>query len=162
MMQPVVTYYYPARPSNSFFRGERLLDEAEVAPLRAVPQTEIERTGGNELIPNPSVPVAPPKNMPSGTARARTASISKASSIRGEVVERDRITPRSNTKVVFVNAVDGTTRQDAKTNEFGEFSISLPAGEWHLYLGTGAGKAGFHSTLRLEDGQSRDVTVASR
>ena len=162
MMQPVVSYYYPPRRANGLFGGERLLDPSEVEGLRAAPQTEIERTGGNELIPNPRVPAAPPQNMPNGASRARTASISKAASVRGEVVERDRITPRANTKVVFVNGEDNATRQDAVTNEFGEFSINLPAGEWHLYLGTGTGKAGFHSTLKVADGQSRDVTVASR
>jgi hypothetical protein len=161
VMQPVVSYYYPPRRVNS----GRLIDPSELqdAPApRPIPQTDIERTGGQELIPNPSVPAAPPKNMPSGTSRARTASLAKAAAIRGEVVERDRKTPRANTKVIFLNAADGTTREETQTNEFGEFSANLPAGEWHLYLGTGTGKAGFHSTLKMEGGQTRDVTVASR
>lgn len=160
VMQPVVSYYYPPRRVNS---GGRLIDPSELhdAP-RPAPQTDIERTGGEQLIPNPSVPSTPPKAMPGGTSRARTASLAKAAAIRGEVVENDRKTPRANTKVIFLNAVDGTTRQETQTNEFGEFSANLPAGEWHLYLGTGTGKAGFHSTLKMEGGQTRDVTVASR
>jgi hypothetical protein len=162
MMQPVVSYYYPPRRTPGVIGGERLLDPAEVEGLRQAPQTEIERTGGNELIPNPRVPASPPATMPNGTSRARTASLAKAAGVRGEVVAGDRVTPRPNTKVVFVNAADLTKRHDAVTDQFGEFAVSLPAGEWHLYVGTGTGKAGFHSTLKLDNGQTRDVTVASR
>ncbi|MFO0938744.1 MAG: hypothetical protein U0798_19755 [Gemmataceae bacterium] len=165
MMQPVVTYYYPPRRASGTIGGERLIDPSEIQGLQnapTAPQTEIERTGGSELIPNPGVPSKPPMNMPNGASRARTASFAKASALRGEVVANDRITPRGNTKVVLMNAADGTTRKDTITNEFGEFNINVPAGEWHIYLGTGTGKATFHSTVKIAEGQTRDVTVASR
>jgi hypothetical protein len=161
MMQPVVSYYYPPKPVRG---GARLIDPSEVEPYRPAvpaPQAEIERTGGVELLPNQNVPATPPRTMPEGTSRSRTASYAKSTGIRGELVERDRITPRAETKLIFVNAAS-QDRKEVRTNNHGEFELPLTAGEWHVYVGTGTGKAGFHSTLTLAEGQTRDLTVASR
>jgi hypothetical protein len=157
-MQPVVSYYYPPRPVVG---GQRLIDPSEVEPYRAAPQTEIERMGGSELIPNQKVPATPPQAMPEGTSRARTAGYTRATGLRGELVERDRVTPKAETKLIFLNAAD-KSRREIRTNGHGEFDVALSAGEWHVYVGTGTGTANFHSTVTLKDGQTRDVTVASR
>ena len=161
MMQPVVSYYYPPKPVRG---GTRLIDPSEIEPYKPAvpaPQAEIERTGGVELLPNQNVPASPPRTMPEGTSRSRTASYGKSTGIRGELVERDRMTPRADTKLILVNA-STQDRKEVRTNNHGEFELPLSAGEWHVYVGTGTGKAGFHSTLTLTEGQTRDLTVASR
>ena len=110
VMQPVVSYYYPPQCVQG---GADRSTRPKSSHYRSAPQTDIERTGGEQLIPNPSVPAAPPRNMPSGTSRARTASLAKAAGIRGEVVESDRKTPRANTKVIFL---ERRGRHDASGN----------------------------------------------
>jgi hypothetical protein len=87
--------------------------------------------------------------------------MNRTTGVRGELVERDRVTPRIDTKLIFINA-STQARQEIRTNSHGEFELTLTPGEWHVYVGTGTGKAGFHSSLTLKDGQTRDLTVASR
>lgn len=168
MVQPVVTYYYPPRPVSG---SGRIVDDGMIEAENAGsnPNVEIERPNSKK-IENPGVPAVPPGNMPNnsnrnsgnGTSRVRTASRNSNAAIRGELVEQDRITPKANSKLIFLNADDESKRIEVKTNQYGEFDTNIPAGDWYLYLGTGTGKAVYHSKLTMVEGQTRDVTVASK
>jgi microcompartment protein CcmK/EutM len=94
----------------------------------------------------------------------RTTSLSSAgtSAVRGEVVRNDRATPLAGAKLVLVSADDAKTREYATADEFGRFDLSVPAGIWHLYVGDGNGRAGFHKTVKLTPADERTFTVVSR
>ena len=78
----------------------------------------------------------------------------------GEVVERDQSTPRPGTKVIFLSAADQKTRVESVADAGGQFDADLPAGEWHVYLGTGTGKALFYKTLTVGDAAKSLVLVS--
>ncbi|CAN5289929.1 hypothetical protein BH11PLA2_BH11PLA2_10780 [soil metagenome] len=157
---PVVTYYYPPVSSPSSFK-------IPIAPPQVNEQRNVAPAPELELIPKKELPTQPnsvPRAMPpanSKTSAAYTASRSKGS-VRGEVVKNDQATPRPNTKVIFLSATDTTKREEAMTNNFGEFDVKLPAGEWYVYLGQGTGKATFHKKLTVGADDNRDVTLVSR
>ena len=161
---PVVTYYYPPVSSPSAFKIP--LAPPIVAPT-APPAVIESAPATGDLIPQPkpSLPQALPRTMPpktSGTSSsAYTASRTKAS-LRGEVVTNDQATPRPGTKVIFVNATDSAKREETVTSAIGEFDVSLPAGEWYVYLGTGNGQAVFHKKLSVAATDVRDMTLVSR
>jgi hypothetical protein len=158
MYTPVVTYYYPPVSSPSAFKiplAPRVEEKSNTAPpaeTDLIPKTDLKTT------PN-STPRAMPKATQSGSAY--TASRAKAG-LRGEVVLNDQVTPRANTKVIFLNAADTARREETQTNAFGEFDVQLPAGDWYVYLGQGTGKATFHKKLTVTERQNRDVTLVSR
>lgn len=163
MYTPVVTYYYPPVSNPSAFKipvAPRVDESRTAPPAPVIP-------GETEKIPSPNVPTIPgsqPRVMPSKpttTSNAYTASRAKAS-LRGEVVKNDRITPRTGTKVIFLNAADSSIREETVTNAIGEFDVNLPAGEWFVYLGNGDGNAVFHKKLSVRSDDVRDVTLVSR
>jgi hypothetical protein len=113
---------------------------------------------GTDKIPPPNVPTQPGMSYPrpgtSGHVRPeRTASLPRNSSptvtVRGEVVLKDQITPRSGARLVFVNADNLQQRHYVIANAYGEFDTSLPAGRWYLYLGGEDGRAVYHKQITL-------------
>jgi hypothetical protein len=80
--------------------------------------------------------------------------------LAGLVVRDDRITPRANATLKFVNDTD--VEVVAKADGTGRFAVELPPGEWALYLPGADGKAKFHSTLEVRRDDDRRVTVVSR
>ncbi len=169
--QPVVTYYMPPTVQRSSYSIPVLPQGANTSPnvetFRSPPPAATEERGGTEnQIPKTNLPTDPqslPRAMPgTGTsAKINTASRGPAKVI-GEVVEKDRVTPRAGAKVVFVNAANTETREYTIANEFGEFETKLPAGEWFVYLGKGDGKAAYHSKITVQTAQARDLTVVSQ
>lgn len=169
--QPVVTYYMPPVVQRSSYSIPALPPGA-IAPApsadvyRGAPGVAEERTGPEVLIPKTNIPTDPqsiPRAMPpggSGTSRVNTASRGPAKVI-GEVVERDRVTPRSGVRVVFVNATDTSNREYVTANEFGEFETKLPSGDWFVYLSKGDGKAAYHSKITVA-AQPRNLKVVSQ
>jgi hypothetical protein len=81
--------------------------------------------------------------------------------VAGEIVEKDRVTPRAGARVVFVNATDTANREYATANEFGEFETKLPSGDWFVYLSKGDGKAAYHSKISI-NGHPRNLKVVSQ
>ena len=61
-----------------------------------------------------------------------------------------------------MNAADSSKKEFATANQFGEFDVRLPAGNWFLYLGGENGKAVFHKQVSLGDRDSYDYKVVSR
>jgi hypothetical protein len=163
---PVVTYYYPQVDCPSSFKiplappAGRI--EAAPAPMNPAAPNALPES---EALPKQTLPTTPMNkgtSVPAPSNRgAYTASRTKAT-LRGEVTANDRTTPRPNTKVIFLNARNMTTREETYTNSFGEFDIQLPEGEWVMYLGKGTGSAEKHSTLTVAAGSTREVRVASR
>ncbi len=100
---------------------------------------------------------APPRNAMSTSLKRTTGG-----TLTGEVVENDKTTPISNAKLVFVNAKHLDTREYATADGFGGFDMNLPAGDWHLYVGHGDGKAVYHSKVSVTDGERTKVTVMDR
>lgn len=188
-MQPVVTYYYPPQVSSSCYTpGAPLIPadqyHGQVAPagpgmtapqvdqIRQTPPAVMpERT---DSIPGTNLPTAPSSTLPNSMQRslparpatspprgANFASRSRAE-LRGEVVLNDRQTPRAHTKVIFLNADRMDVRVSAVTNEFGEFDVTLPPGDWYVYLSTGDGKAVYHKKITVRDYDNPTYRVVSR
>lgn len=171
---PVVTYYGPTTRSYS---APELCPPGSAAPrvdeLRA-PPTISPSTDGGATIPPPGVPTSPsmsnPRSFPpparpiAGKVDARTTGRSAAGAVRGEVVLNDRVTPRPNARLVFVNANNYEQREYITADEFGNFDASLPAGEWFLYVGNGQGKAVQHSEKPIAVGEheAREFRLVSR
>ena len=167
-MQPVVTYYYPPQVSSSYYLPAEFAPPApRVDELRGAPPTVMpETSGGDGLLPKQNLPTDSnffQRSLPNRTAnKANSASLTRTGSLRGEIVQSDRQTPRPNTKIIFVNPEKLDDRISAKSNEFGDFDVTLPAGEWYVYLGTGEGKAIFHKKLTVRELDNPLYRVVSR
>lgn len=168
--RPVVTYYYPEQrryvPDCELSGGSAPAPTVERLPSNP-PTVTPDRSGGVETIPPGNYPTAPqslPRSMPPGKVNARTTAArpSGPASIRGEVVLNDQVTPRPGAKLVFVNATDLKQREYATADQFGNFDLRLPAGDWFLYVGSGDGKANFQRKITVADASARNFLVVSR
>ena len=173
--QPVVTYYYPPEYSGGVAGLSPLAPTAgpQVEQLRTPPSVVPEGPGG-ETLPPMQLPTQPgtsyPKAQPiPGALPAnprlrpdRTTSRASVVTVRGEVVERDQLTPRGAAKVVFVSADNPERREYATANGYGEFDLRLPAGNWYVYLGGNDGRATYHRQVSLGDRETVDYRVVSR
>jgi hypothetical protein len=109
------------------------------------------------------VPTAPAPVRPNSSFNSHTVARAGGSGlVRGEVVAQDLQTPRPNARVVFMNARDLTDRKYVTADAFGNFEASLPAGEWHIYLGSGDGTASYHKKVMVNADDARDFRVVSR
>lgn len=175
--QPVVTYYYPPEqacpPVASGFAPPAA---PSVEQLRDQPPSVVPAGPGAGADTNIPMPMNPyptnpgtsyPRNaaQPNSTPRIRpdrTTSRSSVVTVRGEVVHPDQLTPRAGAKLVFVNAANKEAREFATANQFGEFDVRLPAGNWYVYLGTGDGRAVFHKQVTVGEKDTYDYRVVSR
>ena len=173
--QPVVTYYYPPQT-------DACPPTAGIAPpagpavdeLRSPPSVVPSGPGSAENLPPMQLPTGPGASYPrTGPAPAaapsnprlrpdRTTARSSVVTVRGEVVERDQLTPRSAARVVFVSADNPERREYATANGFGEFDLRLPAGNWYVYLGGADGRAVYHKQVSIGDRETVDYRVVSR
>ena len=172
--RPVVTYYGPVTK-----RYENC-DTCELPPAGAAPKVDEYRQNPPSVLPEASGSNIPPQSLPitpnsrsrfapppsqpaySGKVNARTTSRTAPSTIRGEVVTQDQLTPRPGAKVVFVNAADLTQREYTAADAFGNFDLKLPAGEWYVYVGNGDGRASYLRKISVGEYEARQFTVVSR
>lgn len=180
-LQPVVTYYYPPQVSSSscYTPGLPLIpadqlhggapatprvDELRQNPPGVLPDRPMETIPRTDLPTNPgSYPrPMPPKTNTSSSKNANFAARPRSATLRGEVVSNDRQTPRGNTRVIFMNADRQEVRIPATTNAFGEFDVSLPAGNWYVYLSTGDGRAVYHKKIAVQEYDNPTYRVVSR
>jgi hypothetical protein len=177
VQQPVVSYYYPPCPNpcppatSSFFPPPPPLiphaGSPGVTELRENQPSVAPHNGSDAIVPQ-ELPTRPPGMSyprPGTNTKLRpdrTASLTKAVSIRGEVVLPDQLTPRANAKLVFVSADNPERKEYVNANRFGEFDVRLPAGKWYLYLGGDNGRATYHKQLSLGDRETVDYRVVSR
>jgi len=174
--QPVVTYYYPPEqacaPAGAGFAppGGPSVEQLREQPPSVIPSAP---GAGADNIPSPMVPTNPnpgtsyPRNaaQPNTYPKIRpdkTTSRGSAVTVRGEVVQPDQLSPKPGAKLVFVNADQKDKREYATANEFGEFDVRLPAGNWYVYLGTNDGRAVYHKQVSLGDKDTYDYRVVSR
>lgn len=117
--------------------------------------------GDNMSAPRPS---APSGYRPAAPFNAMTTSLKRTTggTLTGSVVKSDRETPIPNAKLVFVNARQLDVREYTTADDFGGFDMNLPAGDWHLYVGHGDGKAVYHSKVSVADGERTTVKVQDR
>jgi hypothetical protein len=169
VQQPVVSYYYPPQVagSPSFappipYSGGPSVQELRTNPPSVMPSTP----GSSDMIPKTNVPVTPETSFPrpnNGILRPdKTASRNSVVSVRGEVVLQDQLTPRTNAKIVFVNADNPEQKEYVTANGYGEFDVRLAAGKWYLYLGGDNGRATYHKQVSLGDRDTYDYKVVSR
>jgi len=130
--------------------------------------------GGNGLLPPQQLPQGngtgnrfpqtPPPPLANPALRLdRTAGLNQQSPrLAGQVVHDDRFTPRTSTQIVFVNASRQSVRQSANTDALGRFNVTLPEGDWWIYVTGSEGKSIYHSTIRMQPADDRLVTVVSR
>ena len=164
---PVVTYYYPptVRSSNYLIPappiGAPRVDEFRNSPnggTETISPTDLP-TGGTGY-PRPMPPPAKPGVSRSTPMNANTAS--RPARLRGEVVEQDQLTPKAGSKLVFVNADNHEDRKYSKANAFGEFDMTLPAGDWYLYVDRGDGQAVRYKKLTVAANDQREFKLVSR
>jgi hypothetical protein len=182
--RPVVTYYGPETrrylPADCELPPAGVAGPIPVGPpsvgpigprvdeLRAPPSVAPE--AGGYIAPQqlPTLPNARPRTQPParpvapGPVNARTTSRPGPASVRGEIVLSDQITPRPGAKLVFVSAADHDRREYVTADRFGNFDLSLPAGEWHVYLGNGDGRAMYHKKISVGEYDAREFKVVSR
>jgi hypothetical protein len=178
-LQPVVTYYYP--PQVDCSPCPPLPAAAPVLPaVPATPAPQVDEFRQNppsvmpnpmETIPPPNVPTTvegayprlqPPRPNNGGRGNVNVASLARNATLRGEVVLNDRQTPRANSRVIFMNAERMDLRIPAMTNAFGEFDVTLPAGDWYVYLSTGDGRAVYHKKITVHEYDNPMYRVVSR
>lgn len=176
--RPVVTYYGPIT------RKYENCDPCDLPPTGGTPRVDELRQNAPSVLPESSSTI-PPQQLPtmpqsrpgssgfrpvnptptrnySGTVNAHTTSRTPSTTVRGEVLASDKATPQPGAKVVFMNAKNPATREYATADAFGHFDTKLPAGEWYVYLGSGNGKAAYHSKVTLGEQESRTFKVVSR
>jgi len=109
-------------------------------------------------------PPAPSGYRPAAPFNAMTTSLKRTTggTLTGDVVRDDKTTPIPNAKLVFVNARKLDTREYVTADGYGGFDANLPAGDWHLYVGHGDGKAVYHSKVSVSDGERTIVKVQDR
>lgn len=168
--QPVVTYYYPPEPVCPPVASSA----PAVIPPAAGPTVEqlpaSPPTVTPETIPPQSLPANPnayprtssPSNYPRIRPEKTTSFAKSLVTVRGEVVMPDQITPRPGAKLVFVDADNKDRKQYLTANQFGEFDVRLPAGNWYVYLGGNDGRAVYHKQVSLGDKATYDYKVVSR
>jgi len=159
--QPVVSYYYPPAPACPL---PSACATPQVDELRGNPPAT---TPNRDMIPPPDVPTQPGMSYPrpGGNVKLRpekTVGRSQLVTVRGEVTMPDQVTPRSQARLVFMNAENPEQKEYVTANAFGEFDVRLPAGRWYLYIGGDNGRAVFHKQLTLGERDTYDYKVVSR
>jgi hypothetical protein len=175
VQQPVVTYYYPPQPApcppgtSAFFppapTGPPRIDELRTNPPSVIPG--MMPPNGSDTLPPMNFPTQPgasfsKPNLNTKIRPDKTASRTGEVAVRGEVVQKDQLTPRGNARLVFVSADNPDRKEYVSANAFGEFDARLPAGNWYLYLGGDNGRATYHKQLTLGDRDTVDYKVVSR
>jgi len=162
------THYGPIRRTTTPLRpvGEPQVDQFRdrgPATPRTIPPADLPMrmpSGGTSAPRRPT----PSGYRPDTPFNAMTTSLKRTTggTLSGEVVTSDQTTPIPNAKLVFVNARELATREYAAADGYGSFDANLPAGDWHLYVGHGNGKAVYHSKVSIADGERATVKVQDR
>ncbi len=174
-LEPVVSYYDPCgNPCPSCGGGAavhessppptippaRIGESADRSPGAGINESSepprIKSPGIQESVPRRTMPATPSTSL----RMDRIASRSSGGRLQGQVVRDDRITPRANATLRFVNEKDEEVV--AHADRTGRFAVKLAAGEWTLYAPDTAGKPIFHSTVYVKQADDRRVTVVSR
>lgn len=173
--RPVITYFGPE--TRRYLPADCELPPAGAVPAPAGPRVDEFRTNpptvapeGGSTIPPQQLPITegsrrkmlPPTRPVTGPVNAHTTSRPGPASLRGEIVLSDQVTPRPGAKLVFVSADDHDRREYVTADEFGNFDLRLPAGDWHVYLGNGNGRAVYHKKITVGSYEAREFTVVSR
>jgi hypothetical protein len=167
-LEPVVTYADPccngAPPAAGISESAGTIPPARIGESgERSPGAGINESSEPPRIPRTNIDMGRPKtNAPPTTPlRAdRVAARTSGGRLQGQVVRDDRITPRANATLRFVNEKDVAVI--AKADPAGRFAVELPAGEWTLYAPDANGKSAFHSTVYVKSSDDRRVTVVSR
>jgi hypothetical protein len=164
--QPVVSYYYPPTPacppgSSNYPPSIPRVDEIRGNPPTVAPNSS------DMIVPQqlPTTPGGMSNPRPGANVKLRpekTVSRSSVVSVRGEVTMPDQLTPRSNAKLVFMNADKPEQKEYVDANAYGEFDVRLAAGTWYLYLGGENGRATYHKKITVGDRDTYDYKVVSR
>ena len=173
-LEPVVTCAQPACPPDPCATGGAApighggaipgISEAPGGPPRMPSISE----GPNRTLPPQNIPETGLKRSPAPAPAPpirfdRTTSLRvAASTLQGMVVLGDRISPRGSTQLLFVSTEKQGPQQKVSTDATGWFDVSLPAGEWLLYVAGADGRPEYHSKLTVRANDERVVTVVSR
>ncbi len=130
-------------------------------PPANVPMPMPKRMPGDD-VSKPRQPAPAPSNFRPNAMTTSLKHTVSGGTLTGDVVKNDKETPIANAKLVFVNAKDLAAREYATADGYGQFDAKLPAGDWHLYVGHGDGKAVYHSKVNVTDGERTKVTVMDR
>ncbi len=169
VQQPVVSFYFPPTGGSSAAQSAPLIPFSgtpSVDELRSNPPSVEQPKGSDTIVPQ-ELPTQPGMSNPRPGTNTRlrpdkTASRSSVVTVRGEVTMPDQLTPRSNAKLVFMNADKPEQKVYVNANAYGEFDVRLAAGTWYMYLGGTNGKATYHKQLNVGERETYDYKVVSR
>jgi hypothetical protein len=184
---PVTSYVQRCVPVTSYRIGYRLEPVSDCAPpacpssdAAAAVQGTIDNPAATNpnYIPRPGVqesPAAPaqPNSLPlpavpsykpatNAPALDRITSNPNGASIRGQVVANNFVTPLRGAKVLFVSNKSDEVKQTTIADTTGRFALSLPAGEWKIFVSSANGNLEYHSSINVQDNQNRQFMVVSR
>lgn len=166
---PVVTAPPPAAPATPPAVQEQR------TPTQQPPQIQEQRQGnGNQqydrYYPQPTTPgtslkanqtAAPRPLSPPPPVKLERIAQDADAKVEGQLVRSDN-TPRSNTRVLFVNASNQADQQIVTTNHAGRFQAALVSGNWLVYVHDANGQPVFHSRINVGGGQSPPANLVNR
>ena len=181
----VTSYVQRCVPVTSYRIGYRLEPVSDCPPPCSpcdggVPTPGVtENPGGvdpRNLIPRPNVqesPPAVPNSLPLPAAPSfkpatsapgldRITSTTNGATIRGQIVAKNYVTPMRGARVLFVSNQSDQVKQTTIADTTGRFALSLPAGDWKIFVGKADGTLEYHSSISVQDNQSRQFMVVSR
>ncbi|MGL6076661.1 MAG: hypothetical protein ACRC8S_21100 [Fimbriiglobus sp.] len=146
-------------PEVEVIPGRSPSTDIERLPAQTIPTQGLPGSNMNRTAEKPVAPAAPNKPY-TGKVNAHTTSSSGV--VRGEVMGKDRSTPQSGAKVVFLNSKNFDDRVSVTTDEYGSFIAQLPPGKWHVYLGNNQGRADRMSEITITPYDSQPLTVVMK
>jgi hypothetical protein len=119
-------------------------------------------TSWQPVSPPPPAPIAPsPGAPPAHVVKLERIVFGADAIVEGEVVRGDK-SPRSDAKILFVNANQSTLRETVTANHSGRFQTTLAAGGWLIYIYNFDGEAVFHSRIEVSDENTGRIVLVSR
>jgi hypothetical protein len=102
------------------------------------------------------MPPANPSRLRTPPVAAPINRMASGAPVTGQVVTAG-YTPKAGAQVVFVNASRQEVRQTATADADGRYQVSLPAGEWYVYL-----DSTYHNRIDVKPSEARQITLVSR
>ncbi len=122
------------------------------------------RVHEGEATPQSSPLPAGPSYKPATNSPAfdRITGNTTGAAIHGQVVANNYVTPLRGAKVLFVNNQSEEVKQSTVADTTGRFALSLPAGDWKIFVSGRDGNLEYHSNINVKDNQNRQFMVVSR
>lgn len=102
------------------------------------------------------MPPANPSRLRNAPPPVKMDRMASAAPVGGQIVTAS-YSPKAGAKIVFVNASRNEIRETATADADGHYQISLPSGEWYVYL-----DSTYHNRIDVKANEARQITLVSR